>query len=471
MFTLLKTYPKEKYFRYYFCLKKFSKSFFLKKRFQRIFLKKMFVSNTFNCGRFIVKIWNNDEKSLQHNYIYDLNEYVLQKIKIKYKKYDLKAGKNNDTNMLLCLVKGHNGVIAADYANTLFPYELYSTKEYQNKEYEAALHKTFVKLHKELLNSDSYVLEEGQPQASGASLSVVLVTPEITYFASLGDSPILACQHNDNKEVQEFYGDVIKNKRIKSSVSKLMANSSQNLLVTHQGGFHNQHNIECKFTLSESKVPSFKQKTEDGSYCLKIGGGIKAFGSIGDGLYDFGVFNDLLTEVQEFKIANENENLLKIYKTEKVMLNAFATYLDTTKGPRNSYISSIINFEDTVNNKFLIDLLLHGRISPITKDPIIRIPTIQHILNDDLQGVLLTTKNMIESQSLNMIEPLIDNLAFNLNKGFEDCFSECINLKNGLGDKPTGGILCWYMEKPHKEPREKSRTSYRQFNHESYALD
>ncbi|KAI8801304.1 hypothetical protein BJ742DRAFT_838062 [Cladochytrium replicatum] len=98
---------------------------------------------------------------------------------------------------LFCVFDGHCGQYASTYLQYRFPFELCGSPAFHAGDYERALQDTYNTVHRELLRSQKYGPEAPNNDFSaGATASAILVTPTRTYFAALGDSPILVWRRN-----------------------------------------------------------------------------------------------------------------------------------------------------------------------------------------------------------------------------------------------------------------------------------
>ncbi|TPX36740.1 hypothetical protein SmJEL517_g01283 [Synchytrium microbalum] len=98
---------------------------------------------------------------------------------------------------LFAVFDGHCGAIASTFMQYRFPYELAGTTEFHNGDYKQALTVAFQRAHAALLECKSYAPEAPSNDfSSGCTASVVLVTPTVTYFAMVGDSPIMIWKQN-----------------------------------------------------------------------------------------------------------------------------------------------------------------------------------------------------------------------------------------------------------------------------------
>ncbi|TPX38397.1 hypothetical protein SeMB42_g04131 [Synchytrium endobioticum] len=103
-----------------------------------------------------------------------------------------------DKFKLFAVFDGHCGAIASSFLQYRFPYELSGTPEFHTGDYSQALTSAFQRAHTALLECKSYAPEAPNNDfSSGCTASVVLVTPTTTYFAMVGDSPIMIWKQRD----------------------------------------------------------------------------------------------------------------------------------------------------------------------------------------------------------------------------------------------------------------------------------
>ena len=100
---------------------------------------------------------------------------------------------------LFAVFDGHCGAIASSFLQHRFPYELAGTPEFHSGNYSQALTVAFQRVHAALLECKSYAPEAPSNDfSSGCTASVALVTPTTTYFAMVGDSPIMVWRQKDS---------------------------------------------------------------------------------------------------------------------------------------------------------------------------------------------------------------------------------------------------------------------------------
>ncbi|KAI9207898.1 uncharacterized protein BJ171DRAFT_257015 [Polychytrium aggregatum] len=105
-----------------------------------------------------------------------------------------------DKFKLYCVFDGHCGKTASSFLQYRFPFELCGNESFKKGDYQRALIETYHSVHRELLLCDKYEPEPPSNDfASGATASVVLFTPTYTYFAMLGDSPILTWKRHEDR--------------------------------------------------------------------------------------------------------------------------------------------------------------------------------------------------------------------------------------------------------------------------------
>src|SRR4051794_1189096 len=85
---------------------------------------------------------------------------------------------------------GHNGKFAAQFVAATIAFELVMLPEFRDGDYSTAT-------IQRLIDCPQYTVEKGQWLVSGACASVALITTNITYFASLGNSPVVVRYRED----------------------------------------------------------------------------------------------------------------------------------------------------------------------------------------------------------------------------------------------------------------------------------
>lgn len=462
--------------------------------------------------RIQARAWSNHKRAIPEDHIFitrNLNNYVKENCKtnrylplvasLENVDFEHLEFKNKEKVALMAIFDGHNGNIASQFASEITPFELVMLKDYQEGNYERALRNLFPSIHNSLVNSKFYKCEPDKVQASGASISIALLTQDKTYFASLGNSPILICEkplgsyrvkssneltnnnnstraiitngnnyNSENSTRSNLSGLINKNvnhnadhnadyKHASKTGDKHGSSNTQRFRplqedeselikkckVIHYGGFHHSFNEQVIKQVEESKIPKFKiihSETEN-SFCP--GNNIKVYGAIGDGIYDKQVFNSLLREIHQFKLDNDFDELKG--HGQRYLLQKFGEYLEQVKRDYTEFLLRILNFESP--SKFLCDLLMAGRLCDITVDPIIRCPEITCLENKKMSGFLIASNGVIEGKLLAYPEPLYNVLLFDQTKGFDNCFKEFSLLSREPHTEDRSGILCWFVEK------------------------
>jgi hypothetical protein len=395
-----------------------------------------------------------------YNFIGDLNDHVRKTWRRnEYLKATIKFGgssnngdkilenfrqSNNDHVMMMIITQGYLGSYASGFVNEVCPYELYTMREFQEQDYESALKKLFINVHNELVNSKVYKCEENYPRASGTSANIVLITQHTTYFASLGNSPILL-------------------------------HTKLNDVVRHIGGIHNQCNVECVDKINESKIPTLQEIDHSNLFSVSTGGFNENIASLGDALYDMKVFNALIREIEEFKRFCETENVLEKLKKHDRIVEAFGNFL-SDKDPNDypGYLKKILSFGE--DNIFLKGLLTAEKsFTNITMDPIYRHPHVVKIDNDDICGFALVTNSVVKDKAYHVAEPSFNKILFNYKtSNFHECFEKATSLSRPPHTQDRCGILVWYNYKQDKyeydikRERERERERERDHNQQNH---
>jgi hypothetical protein len=375
-----------------------------------------------------------------------------------------KAGREGWTSpILIGVMDGHLGTLASAFVANTVPYELVALPEFQRGDYEQALTKLFAQLQQSLIASPSYNVEGSIPYASGTTASFALVTKEWTYFASLGDSPIIAC---DQKSAFQL---------IKS---------------------HNKNNQDCIRRILASGIPladSAEALPAPMSSALKggrrelalpavdaIGAGLSIFGSLGDVWSDPRVYNLFVRTMQRFakdvrssygardSDRKSHHRTLERYSSEGVLPNKFIEYFSKCyengdfkrDGINDEFICQVIGVPNAMQYEFY-KFLLHrvcfpdpgptGPTGPaaivasmqILSDPIIREPIVKTMKNSHLKGFMITSDGMIAPQSESVRLPEMERL-FDQRSGFDRCFTEFCNLTGVCDTDDRSGFLCWF---------------------------
>lgn len=399
-------------------------------------------------SRTIIQGWHHNNVKGEDNFIYvsDIDDFVsknhndnvhvaaIDKLaKINYKKpsghvkissgaiEEKKSSRAHHGNSFIGVFDGHDGKNASIIASSIAVYELFALPEYHEQKYEEALKKLFINIHESILNINPklYFIEEGQPYSSGTTASVVLITPRVTYFASIGNSPIIIS----------------------------LADGPERGAV-HAGACHNNLNDKCLQRVSESGIPILKPRSETkGASSLIIGDELSVFGGVGSPLYEPDIFNRMIRHMKKFK--REKESKISRYIESKCLAQKFGDYLRT----KDSSLLQFLNFPSSapkVNTTFYENLLksnineLELKTSPITKKPYIN-----GIKNELLFGFLIASDGVIEPKMPGSSEPLLQSLIFDKDMGFDKCFKECssLTLPSTSNEDDRTGFLCWFNHK------------------------
>lgn len=386
-----------------------------------------------NHHNMLARAWINQKNDKQdnYNYIQNLNQYVKQnwksdkylkeidKFQTTYKNLNTFKQLNHDDVIFMCVCDGHNGNIASKFVNSVAAYELYISDDYQNRKYAKALTKLFVNVHNSLVNSKLYKCEPNYTEASGTTANIVLITKNTTYFASLGNSPILIC----SKEYD-------------------------NNIVHHIGGVHNRYNDNCINNIAQSKIPVIQQISESGeSSLLSVGSGLPVVASLGDALYDVAVFNSLLKESKEFRRSCHGA-FDKLVSQER-LIEAFGNYLsDKDPNSYGGYLYRILNFK--IDNIFLNGLLMDSlKLTDIALDPIHRYPLVVEKKNSDIYGFAIVTNGVVEGRLYEVKEPFLNKIWFNFKKDFNDSFHQAQISSRPPHTDDRAGILVWFTKNIH----------------------
>jgi serine/threonine protein phosphatase PrpC len=222
---------------------------------------------------------------------------------------------------------GHCGNIASSFLKQRFPFELCALPDFKAGNYKEALIKTYTNLHKELLSCSKYTPELFDCLfCSGSTASVALVTPIFTYFAFLGDSPIIVWKNKSSGPDFPFSEHSIENyklhdKIIESNVFFSVYLEDENepyqilaagdktrieILDRMKKGYEKPRALpfnKCQYPMDalierEDLRVSSKIYPDD----IRVGfAKLNVLGSIGDSIYDPKIFNALIDEVEHYR--------------------------------------------------------------------------------------------------------------------------------------------------------------------------
>jgi len=240
---------------------------------------------------------------------------------------------------------GHCGSIASSFLKHRFPFELCATPDFKAGNYKEALIKTYTNLHKELLSCTKYSPELFDCLfCSGSTASVALVTPTFTYFAFLGDSPIITWRNKSAGPEFPFSEHSIDNfklhdKIIESNVffSVYLEDENEPYQILAAGDKTRIEILErmkkdyekpkalpfskCQYpmdALIEKEDLRVKSKIYPDD--IRVGfSKLNVLGSIGDSIYDPKVFNALIDEVEHYRKERQKtyDTLMKSLLTRK----------------------------------------------------------------------------------------------------------------------------------------------------------
>ncbi|KAJ3129618.1 hypothetical protein HK098_000769 [Nowakowskiella sp. JEL0407] len=246
---------------------------------------------------------------------------------------------------LFAVFDGHCGQFASTFLQYRFPLELCGNESFKKGLYEQALTETYHSIHTELLKAQKYAPEgPNNDFSSGATASVILVTPTRTFFAGLGDSPILIWRRNEKSPEMLIKEHDAENKTIHARLvesnvflvlirevaaegdyQREVATHNVYYLVTNKGvkqkvlsqaaaaaaadtesekgdaGGHKEANAQ-ENSAPESEQPQPPIEEDIPFSDLRMGfSALNVFGTLGDSMYDTEVFNTLIDELVTYR--------------------------------------------------------------------------------------------------------------------------------------------------------------------------
>jgi len=262
-----------------------------------------------------------------------------------YPEVALKGTDDTSSYKLYGVFDGHCGSIASSFLKQRFPFELCATADFKAGNYKEALIKTFTNLHKELLSCSKYTPELFDCLfCSGSTASVALITPTFTYFAFLGDSPIITWKNKAAGPEFPFNEHSIDNfklhdKIIESNVFFSVYLEDENepyqilaagdktrieILNRMKKDYEKPHALpfsKCQYpmdALIEKEDLRVKSKIYPDD--IRVGfSKLNVLGSIGDSIYDPKIFNALIDEVEHYRKERVKtyDNLMKSLTSKK----------------------------------------------------------------------------------------------------------------------------------------------------------
>jgi serine/threonine protein phosphatase PrpC len=269
--------------------------------------------------------------------------------KPQYPEAILKGTDDSSCYKLYGVFDGHCGSIASSFLKQRFPFELCATPDFKAGNYKEALIKTYTNLHKELLSCTKYTPELFDCLfCSGSTASVALVTPTFTYFAFLGDSPIITWRNKSAGPEFPFNEHSIDNfklhdKIIESNVFFSVYLEDENepyqilaagdktrieILDRMKKDYEKPHALpfsKCQYpmdALIEKEDLRVKSKIYPDD--IRVGfSKLNVLGSIGDSIYDPKIFNALIDEVEHYRKERIKtyDNLMKSLTSKKPTSN------------------------------------------------------------------------------------------------------------------------------------------------------
>jgi len=304
-------------------------------------------------------------------------------------RYDINTFKERNTNFdavkknveklyrtkfsLFGVFDGHLGKIAAEYVTLRLPYELVASEDFAAGFYEKALKTAYLAVHKALLQSPKYAPEGPQYDfTSGTTASVALVTPKYTYFASLGDSPIVVLKSDPDgfeKPQALFTG------YREEDVQRLQ--DSDIFLVSN----YNPHSV------GTDREKAFQAMTVKREYRHGFSD-IKVLGSIGDSIYEPEPFNAFVSSLNSFnkEKAGTFSQLSKHFKQQRnwPILQKHMTIADKR-----------------VDQSWLVAQMFEGVFGspmPLKKSPLGREPQTLTLANSDLDWFIVASDGLLQKK-------------------------------------------------------------------------
>jgi hypothetical protein len=314
------------------------------------------------------------------------------------------VGRNH---IFLGLFNGFDGNLVSKYLSQTIVFELFTLQEYQKGLYEEALIKLFSIIQKYPFNT-----------CAKSTASIALITPEWTYFASVGDNPILLCSRTRESKTSRTSRTSRTSKTSKTSKT----NKHNPFIVHHLGANHTRSNPKCIENIVASNIDE----------CFLP----SSLGFIGcNDLYNPPTFNKLIDTAKLF--CNAYSKKLDFYIFKKKLVAKFRRHLKK----KNDEIS---NFDDEFLDNLLIKTSEEKEIKTLVKDPITRTPLVKSIKNKHIVGFALVSNNAVESKPTYQTEPLLEKLIFR--QDFEKSLDFCSKLLLPSTSSNHSGFLCWFKK-------------------------
>ncbi|ORX41641.1 protein serine/threonine phosphatase 2C [Piromyces finnis] len=257
----------------------------------------------------------------------------------------IKGIDDSNSYKLYGVFDGHCGSIASSFLKQRFPFELLATADFKAGNYKEALSKTFTNLHKELLSCSKYTPELFDCLfCSGSTASVALVTPTFTYFAFLGDSPIITWRnkslgpefpfsehsidnfklHNKIIESNVFFSVYLEDENEPYQILAAGDKTRVEILDRMKKDYEKPHALpfsKCQYPMDALiEKEDLRVKTKIYPDDIRVGfSKLNVLGSIGDSIYDPKIFNVLIDEIEHYRKERVKayDNLIKVLTSKK----------------------------------------------------------------------------------------------------------------------------------------------------------
>ena len=294
---------------------------------------------------------------------------------------------------------GHCGAFASTYLSINFPLHLYNAPSFALGDLEAALKEAYASIHVDLLMDPEYYPESPSNDfSSGSTASSVLVTPTKTYFALLGDSPILVWKRHKEGPEMVFKEMDIDNPELHHYMATsgiFLVGIKEGAGKKHTYSILTQEKVKRKAMKSNMYSHDFASRKRGGEHKfddLRVGmSALNVWGTLGDSIYDVQVYNTLLKELDTYRcesgIGNEGDVKYCMFRSWLVERESWA-YL--------SKHLSLLPLETQMSRVFLTALkALKAPEHYLSAPGLVRVPQTACLPNKDLRLFLVASDGVI----------------------------------------------------------------------------
>lgn len=278
---------------------------------------------------------------------------------------------------------GHQGSFAAEYVKERLPYELVASPEFAAGNYEAAIKNAYAAVHKALLANKEYKPESPRYDfTSGTTASIALVTPTTTFFAQLGNTPILVKKTNQKEPkvlfIQRNPEDV---ERVRTSDILLMVNYAPVSDAKDRKGF-------------------WLETTKAGEEPQHGVSSLKTLGSLGDSLYEVPTYNAFCAAMRAFQTKLEQNKPKKVSRSRaNDFSRTFKTLSEFVRSPEWKALENHVSIgKSREETSWILNGFAEGLFQipgEIKHSSLTRSPQVTSVANSELQYAHLVSDGIL----------------------------------------------------------------------------